>query len=128
MKEREGNRRYKLELGAAMTLYIAVLYVALSFAKPMEPGLTRTLLLCAPALPILLAFWAIARHFRRMDEFLRLRSLESLALAAGVTAVLTFSYGFLETAGFPKVSMFWVWGIMGSVWGLHTVLRCAFSR
>jgi len=72
--------------------------------------------------------WAIARHFGRMDEFVRLRSLEGLAIAAAVTAGLTFTYGFLETAGFPKVSMFWVWGIMGSVWALYSSLRCVFSR
>jgi hypothetical protein len=128
MKEREGNRQYRLELGGAMVLYMAVLFVAISFGKPMEPGLLRTLLLFSPALPLLLTVWAIARHFGRMDEFLRLRSLESLAIAAAVTSTLSFSYGFMETAGFPKVSMFWVWPVMGAVWGLHSALRCVSSR
>jgi hypothetical protein len=128
MKESEGNRRYRLELGAAMLLYIAVLFVAVRYGKPMGAGWPRTLLLAAPIVPMLLAVWAIARHFRRMDEFLRLRGLESLALSAAVTAVVTFSYGFLETAGFPKVSMFWVWPIMGGVWALHSSLRCVLSR
>ena len=59
---------------------------------------------------------------------MRLRSLEGLAIAAAVTAGLTFTYGFLESAGFPKVSMFWVWGVMGTVWAAHTALRCLFSR
>ncbi len=63
-----------------------------------------------------------------MDEFVRLRSLESIAVAAAVTAGLTFTYGFLESAGFPRLSMFWVWGIMGFTWGIHTCLRGFLSR
>jgi hypothetical protein len=72
--------------------------------------------------------WAIARHFRRMDEFVRMRSLESLAVAAAITAGLSLTYGFLESAGFPKLSMFWVWGVMGLVWGAHACLRCVLTR
>ena len=94
----------------------------------MDEGLARTLILVSPVIPLLLAVWAIARHFARMDEFLRLRSLEGLAVAAGITAAMSFTYGFLEGAGFPKLSMFWVWGVMGISWALYTFLRCKFSR
>jgi hypothetical protein len=128
MKEREANRKYKLELAAAGILYLAVLFGSLSLGKPMEEGLLRTLLLTTPLVPVMLMVWAIARHFGRMDEFLRLRSLESLAIAAAVTAGLSLTYGFLESAGYPKLSMFWVWPVMGAVWGLHACLRCVFSR
>ena len=68
----------------------------------MDDGLARTLLLVTPIVPLLLAVWAIARHFRRMDEYLRLRSLEGIAIGAAVTAALTLTYGFLESAGFPS--------------------------
>ena len=128
MKEQEGNRQYRLELFSAMLAYGLVLIGSVIFAKPMEPGIARTLLLVTPAIPLMLAVWAIARHFRRMDEFLRLRSLEGLAIAAAITAGLSLTYGFLESAGFPKLSMFWVWGVMGLVWGAQACLRCLFSR
>jgi uncharacterized protein (DUF697 family) len=128
MKEREANRKYRLELFGAMLAYMLVLIGSIRFAKGMDPGTARTLLLVTPVIPLMLAVWAIARHFARMDEFVRLRSLEGLAIAAAVTAGLTFTYGFLESAGFPKVSMFWVWGVMGSVWGLYGFLRCKLSR
>jgi hypothetical protein len=128
MKEREGSRKYRLELGGAMVLYLAVLFVALSVGKSMEAGLLRTLVVCAPVVPVLLAVWVIARHFKRMDEFVRLRSLESLAVAAAITAGLSLTYGFLESAGYPKLSMFWVWPVMGAVWGLHSAVRCKFSQ
>ena len=128
MKEKEGNRRYKTELGLSMVLYMLALFGSIYLAKPMESGTPKTLLLLLPAIPMALAIWAIARHFRRMDEFLRLRALEGLAVAAAITAGLSVTYGFLESAGFPKVSMFWVWGVMGLVWGAHACLRCLISR
>ena len=128
MKEREANQRYRLEVGVSGLLYLGLLFASLYLAKPMEAGWTRTLLLLTPALPAFLLVWAIARQFRRMDEFMRLRSLESLAVAVAVTAGLSVTYGFLESAGFPKLSMFWVWGVMGLVWGGHSCLRCLFTR
>jgi uncharacterized protein (DUF697 family) len=94
----------------------------------MEPGVARTLIVIAPAIPIFIAVWVIARAFGRMDEFVRLRSLEGIAVAAAVTAGVTFSYGFLESAGFPRQSSFWVWGIMGATWAVHTRLRCYFGK
>jgi hypothetical protein len=128
MKEREGNRKYFFELFGAMGLYGVILFASISVGRPMEPGLARTLLLISPMIPLGLAIWAIARHFRRVDEFVRLRSLESIAIAAAVTAGLSLTYSFLESAGFPKLTMGWVWPVMGFVWGAHSCLRCAFSR
>jgi len=128
MKEKEGNRRYKVELGISMVLYMLALFGSLYYAKPMEEGAARTLLLLLPVIPMALAVWAIARHFGRMDEYLRLRSLEGLAVAAAITAGLSVTYGFLESAGFPKVTMFWVWTVMGFVWGAYACLRCLISR
>jgi len=128
MKEREGNQKYRLELFSAMLAYLLVLVGSITLAKPMEAGTVRTLLLISPIIPLMLSIWAIARHFGRMDEFLRMRSLESLAIATAVTAGLSLTYGFLESAGFPKLSMFWVWGVMGLTWGAHACLRCVFTR
>ena len=128
MLERDALKRYRLELGAAMVVYAAVLIGSIHVGKPMEPGAARTLLLMSPAIPLLFAIWAIVRQFGRMDEFVRLRSLENFAIAAAVTACVSFTYGFLEGAGFPKLSMFWVWGLMGLTWGAVAGLRCMVSR
>ena len=53
----------------------------------------------------------------------RLRLLESLGIAFAITGALTFSYGFLETAGFPRLSMFTVWMVMGASWGAVNLVR-----
>lgn len=127
MLEREAKRKYLWELTLCLALYIAVLVVSLRMAKGMDEGVARTLLLLTPAIPVFLTVWVIARAFGRMDEFVRLRSLESIAFAGAVTAGLTFTYGFLESAGFPRQSMFWVWGVFGITWGLHSSLRSYFA-
>lgn len=48
----------------------------------------------------------IARH---ADQYGRMRLLDKVALGAAIAAGLTFTCGFLATAGFPKLSMFTVW-------------------
>jgi hypothetical protein len=78
----------------------------------MEAGVLRTLVLLSPMIGFAAALWVIARHVGRIDEYQRMRLLENVALAAAVTAGLTFTYGFLETAGFPKLSMFTVWCVL----------------
>jgi hypothetical protein len=128
MREREASSRYRAELFSAMLVYVVVLVASISLAKELHEGPARTAMLLAPMAPVALAVWAIARHFGRMDEFVRLRSLEALAIAAGVTAGLSLTYGFLESAGFPKLSMFWVWAVMGATWGLYALVRGALSR
>jgi hypothetical protein len=116
MLERDANRKYFKELFGALAIYTVVLFGSLKFESSLTPGALRTALLLSPAIPIGLAIWAIARHFRRMDEFVRLRSLEMLSIAAAVTAGLSLTYGFMENAGFPRLSMFVVWPVMGGVW------------
>jgi hypothetical protein len=128
MLEREAKRRYLTEMAIVMALYVATLTIAIRFGRGMDDGLPKTLLSLLPAIPVFLTVWVIARQFGRADEFVRLRSLESIAIAAGVTAGLTFTYGFLENVGYPRLSMFWVWGIMGLTWGTHSCLRCLWPR
>jgi len=128
MLEREAKRKYYLEMGAVGALYVVTLVGSIQIGKGMEPGTARTLLLLTPVIPVLLTVWVLVRQFGRMDEFVRLRSLEAFSVAGAITAGLTFTYGFLEGAGFPRLSMFWVWGVMGISWGAVSCWRSLFKR
>lgn len=116
LNQRQHQHRYLKELGLAMALYIALLVAAISLGKDMPPGAARTALLLSPMLAFLLALRAVVRRVRTSDEFIRKTTLEHLAIAAAVTAGCTFTYGFLEIAGFPKLSMFVVWPLMAAAW------------
>ncbi|HZX28113.1 MAG TPA: hypothetical protein VFF16_13655 [Telluria sp.] len=117
MKERDAAKLYMKELFAGLGLYMLLLVAALRLAERMPDGVLRTALLLSPMLGFALALWAIVRQFARMDEYIRRFQLENMAIAAAVTAGWTFTYGFLESAGFPRLSMFSVWPVMGAVWG-----------
>jgi hypothetical protein len=49
--------------------------------------------------------------------------LETIAIAFAITGGVTFTYGFLENAGYARLSMFTVWGVMGLSWGLASLFR-----
>lgn len=128
MFETRIRKAYFAELGGALGVYIVLLLASIRFGRPLPEGVLRTIVLLSPMAGFALMLWAVARHFRRLDEYLRLQLLESWALAAAITAGLTFSYGFLETAGYPRLSMFSVWAVMGSAWGLVNIVRSMLQR
>ncbi len=128
MHERKTFIRYLVEMLGIFSLYALVLVLVHRFGFPMHKGIARTLVLLSPMVPPLLMIAAVLRYFRRVDEYVRLRILENWALTAGITAVSTFTYGFLENAGFPRLSMFTVFPMMGTVSGVLFIVRRIASR
>jgi hypothetical protein len=128
MHEHKIFLRYTVELLGTLFLYALVLVVSINVGRPMPAGLGRTLLLVSPMAPFLLAVGVIVRQVRRVDEYIRLQILENVAIAAAVTAGWTFTYGFLENAGFSRLSMFTVWPVMGAVWFVLAIVRCMAGR
>ena len=120
--------RYIAEMSGGFVLYALVLVLVHRFGFPMHKGIGRTLLLVSPTLPFLLIVWAVVRQFRRMDEYGRLILLESIAMAFGVTAGWVVTYGFMENAGYPRLSMFTVWMVMMSAWAVITIVRGMVGR
>ena len=53
-----------------------------------------------------------------MDELQRRIQLNASGFAAGATAIIALTYGFLENAGFPLISWIWIFPIMVGLWGL----------
>lgn len=128
MHEKRVGKAYMRELMGSLALYMVLLFAAVRWGRPMEEGVARTLVLLSPMIGFGLALWAIARHFGRIDEYVRMRLLETIALAAAITAGLTFSYGFLETAGYPKLSMFTVWCVLCGSVGVVQLIRRLLDR
>jgi hypothetical protein len=126
--EKRIARMYYRELFASLALYTILLMAAIRFGRPMAPGVLRTAVLLSPMIGFGAAIWAIVRQVRRADEYIRMRLLENVALAAAITAALTFSYGFLETAGYPKLSMFTVWCVLCLSVGAVQLVRKLLDR
>jgi Ca2+/Na+ antiporter len=126
--EKKVMRAYHRELFLAFAVYAVLLFSANRFGRPMAEGALRTAVLLMPMIGFGLMIWTIARHVRRIDEYRRQSLLETFAIAAAMTAAATFSYGFLETAGYPRLSMFAVWPLMGGSWMLVVLGRSLLNR
>jgi hypothetical protein len=112
------GRRYKIELSASLGAYAALLIISIALLKqPIGPAFWRAIIAMLPMIPGATVCWVIIRQLRRIDELQRRIQYESIATAFAATALLTFSYGFLEGIGFPRMSMFTVWPAMAFFWG-----------
>jgi hypothetical protein len=127
MHEKKINQTYRREFFGAVFIYMIVLFSITWMAKGMPDGPLLTMLALVPMLPALGMLWAIIRHFKRMDEYLRVWSLENVAIAGAVTATFSVTYGFLEGVGFPNLSMWVIWSIFMGGWGVITCGRKAME-
>jgi peptidoglycan/LPS O-acetylase OafA/YrhL len=118
--------RYRKEMAAALAAYCVVLVGSLWLLRAggIASDALRTLVAIAPLVPALAVCWVIVRRVRRLDELQRRIELESLSIAFAGTALLTFGYGFLENAGYPRLSWVMVWPLMGALW-LVSSMACS---
>jgi len=114
---------YLREMAVALGMYTLVLVLALTAGRRIPPGPLQMAVYISPMLPFLLAVRAVVRQIRRSDEFMRKTVVEHIAITAAVTAGWTFTYGFLENAGYPRLSMFTVWPAMGAVWAILAIVE-----
>jgi hypothetical protein len=71
-----------------------------------------------PVLPAIAAMVAFVRFLRTMDELQRRIHFEALVIAFAAAILITFSYGFLETAGLPAIPWIWIAPMMIVLWGV----------
>lgn len=119
--------RYYLEMGGALTLYMLVLIASVLVSQHLLDAnlLLRSAVALAPMIPAGLMCWAIVRNLRRLDEMHLRIQFEALGFAFAASALLTFSYGFLENIGAPHIPWTCVWPVMGAMWilGLQIARR-----
>jgi hypothetical protein len=119
--------RYYLEMGAALILYMLVLTASVIATQYLTDAnmILRSVVALTPVIPAGLMCWSIVRNMRRMDEMHLRIQFEALGFAFAASALLTFSYGFLENIGAPHISWTCVWPLMGAMWivGLQIARR-----
>ncbi|EMD98209.1 MULTISPECIES: hypothetical protein [Stutzerimonas stutzeri subgroup] len=113
-----GHQRFLVHFSLAMGAYVVAVVISVLLLINLHGGALRTLSALLPVLPMIAVAIVVIRQIRHLDELARLIHLEGLAVAFVGTALVTFSYGFLETAGFPRLSMFLVWSLMAPLWAL----------
>ncbi|MCF5022094.1 hypothetical protein GIW67_29910, partial [Pseudomonas lactis] len=102
-------KRFPMEFAVILLVYVLCVVVSSVYMSSMPDGVAKIALALLPVIPMIAMAVSIIRRLNAMDEMGRKIQLEALAVAFVCTALTTFSYGFLETAGFPRMSAFMVW-------------------
>lgn len=125
---REWSKRYLLEYLAALVLCLISAGFCIPLARSATRQAMRILFMMGPTAALLLMALVVLRHFLRVDEFLRRVMMESFALTGAFTFLWTLAYALFELAGFPRISMWWVWASMTLVLNLWIWGRWALRR
>lgn len=72
-------------------------------------------LILLPVLPALWGVRAIARHLRRVDEYLRQLKLEAVAMGFGAAMITALTLGFMGAAGLATKAAGWIVYFVGMV-------------
>lgn len=114
------QRRYFREFTLAIAAYALVLTASVYGLNHSVVGFERYLVAVAPAVPLVGVFIACVRWLRGTDEYHRQTTITGMAIAGGSTALICVTYGFLENAGLPKMSVWISYLIFMTIWGIAT--------
>lgn len=106
-----------MELLAGTAAYIVILIGTRALLRDVTGPLEIAVAL-APVLPLIWIFIAALRLWQNTDEFNKQLMLQSLAIAGGVTAMLSVTYGFLESDVLPRPSAWWTYLAFMVSWGV----------
>ena len=112
------GRAYMVQFLSAMGAYVVLLLLSIYLLQRNPEAGWRELVAALPAIPATLVVLAVVRYVERMDELQRRIQLGAAGFAAIATALLTFTWGLLENAGVPRISMIWVFPLMCALWGV----------
>ena len=111
-------KSYMKEFGSSMAVYAAMVPVSIWLLKGHEHSPLRYFFAALPIIPSAFAMWAAIRFFRRLDELQRRIQFEGIAFSFLATCLLTLTWGFLQTAGWPQADVIWVAPLLIMLWGL----------
>ena len=116
------SRRYKIDFTVSMVAYVVVLFGSIwALGRLPSSGAFHYVVAMLPVVPVVFVFIAVVRYLRSTDEFTRAVQLESLAIAAGITAMLSVTYGFLELVGFPHLSAWITYLVVMGSWAIAKI-------
>ncbi|HHO56235.1 MAG TPA: hypothetical protein ENK21_07575 [Trueperaceae bacterium] len=110
------NPKVSKQFILGIIFYAIAIIIQLIIMKIIElPQLGKIVIALIPMVPAVWGMMGWLKSQRELDELQQKIAVEAIGFSWGIIAIITFSYGFLETfADFPQISMFWVWPIMAA--------------
>ena len=127
-RHRAVKKAYRRRTTFGVAAYVVVLGLVVWWLNGHPESAWRVPVALLPLVPMAYGLWNIQLHFRESDELQQRIQLEALAFGFAGTAMSLFAYGFLEMVGFPRLSVWWVWTVMGAFWIVGSFLAGARYR
>jgi len=115
---RANMNRYMRRFAITMTGYIVFLFGSSYLLDRVESRILSILIAMLPMIPVFYGMWAFMQWVRSLDEFQQRIQFEAIAFSLGMTAMITFTVGFLENAGIPQPGLIWVFPMIIMFWGV----------
>jgi hypothetical protein len=96
--------------------HIILAYVSIMLLKQTSATALRYLIAILPMLPLIFAFRSFLHQLAHMDELQQRIQLQAIGFATGATGMITLTYGYLENAGLPQLSMIWIFPLICLLW------------
>ncbi len=111
-------RRYIRQMAGMTIAYLIVLFGSVTALKHIQTGPLHYFIALLPLIPVALLIPIVIGYLRNTDEFERRMQSDSMAIAGGLTAMLSVTYGFLEVAGWPHPSAWATWTVFMVAWAI----------
>lgn len=116
------GRRYVIEFSVAVLGYVGLLILSIFLVRAAGDGPWRWPAVLIPVPAMIAVVWVVVRQLRRSDELQGRISVEALAIGFAIGSLVTFTYGFLQLAGAPQLSWFFVWPVYAVGWLIGAVV------
>src|ERR1700737_3466476 len=110
--------RSQIHFVLAILAYLMVLVGSVTIVSANPASNWRYVIAVLPVIPAALVVWLFVRAISRLDEVKKRMHMQAFGFALGGTALITFGYGFLESAGLPNLSWTFVTPLIALLWGL----------
>jgi hypothetical protein len=114
--------RSQIEIGLALLAYMMVLVGSVTVLRANPDASWRYIVAVVPALPAATVVFLFVRRLSRTDERQKRIQTEAFGFALGATALITFTYGFLEGAGMPHLNWTFILPLIAVLWGVGTAI------
>src|SRR6266567_1742020 len=115
--------RTQIEFGLGVLAYLMVLVgsVTVLGANPGNAG-WRYFIAALPVIPAGVTIWIVVRALGRLDEMQKRIQVQAVGFSSVATALVTFTYGFLEGVGLPHLNWTFVLPMIAVLWGIGTAV------
>jgi uncharacterized membrane protein YozB (DUF420 family) len=114
--------RSQIEIALALLAYMMLLIGSVTVLRGNPEASWRYVVAAVPVLPAALVVFLFVRRLAQTDELQKRIQTEAFGFALGGTALLTFTYGFLEGVGLPHLNWTFILPLIAVLWGVGTAI------